>query len=384
MSNSPNISAHLNGESHRLLYLDGLRGIAALVVAIMCHYVHFSGRFQPGGAAVSDAPGYDFPVIHLLYSYGGLAVDVFFLLSGYVFAAVYADDLTARRVSGREFFVRRFARLYPIHLLTLLATALLIYVFLARTGRFPVYQPNGPLEFVLNILFMQAGTIERGYSFNGPAWSLSFEAMAYLFFFFIAVNGMRLRWVWLAIAVGLALVSFGPTRTYRPLLFDIDTGHALVGFFMGVLVQRQGVTYPVQTAAKILAIGGLSILVSSYSRPAQMPVAVVWAVFGLGLLALRLWPLLRRPLEVRSIVLLGDLSLAIYLVHFPIQVAILLLLDWLREPIPYASFFFLLGYSVIVLVSAYLLHYLFELPAQRWLRRRLSSLRQQQLVIVPS
>ncbi len=359
------------GPIERLRYLDGLRGVAALIISVMYHYVHFSGRFQPGSEEPAVAPLYDFPGFHALYQYGYVAVDVFFLMSGYVFSAVYAGDLAARRVTGREFFVRRFARLYPIHLLTLGLTAALVYVFFSIKGRFPVYAFNGLQEFTLNLLFMQSGTLERGVNFNGPSWSLTFEALAYLVFFVIAVRGIRWHWVWFAIAVGIILISFGVTRTWRPLLLGTDTGRVLVGFFLGLLIHRLGRAHPRQTIAAIATIGCLSALTMSMVAQDKLPVAITWIVCGLGLLALQHWPVLRRPLELRPLVLLGDLSLAIYLVHFPTQVAILILLARLDLSIPYASPLFLVGYGLTVVALAYILHYAFELPMQRFLRRGL-------------
>ena len=61
----------------RLVYIDSLRGIASLAVAVFFHYRHFSSLFQPGGAPPRSAPFYT--LLRPLYNYGYLAVDVFFI-----------------------------------------------------------------------------------------------------------------------------------------------------------------------------------------------------------------------------------------------------------------------------------------------------------------
>jgi peptidoglycan/LPS O-acetylase OafA/YrhL len=355
----------------RLLYLDGLRGVASAGIAILFHYVHFSALYQPGSQLMSDAPLYGVPIFHEIYEHGAIAVDVFFMISGFIFAQIYADEIAAGRISPTKYFVRRFARLYPIQLLTLLVTAVLVYLFFFRTGRFPIYPYNGALEFVLNLLFLQHGTLERGFSFNGPAWSLSVEAAAYAVFFTIAVHGLRLRWAWLAIAVGLVLILSGVSHGWRPMLQTANLGRGLVGFFLGLLIQRLGGRYPVRAVASVLGIGTLPLLLAPNDPNA--PSAWVWIVFGLGLLALQRWPSLRRPFEVRALVVLGDLSLAVYMIHFPVQVGILLALNWVEMPIPFASAVFLAAYAGIVLGLAAVVHYRFELPMQRVLRRRLGG-----------
>src|SRR6478735_5925794 len=100
----------------RLTRLDLLRGVAALSVAVF----HYTGFLMLPGQVASDVS--DQPLRWLLwpfYLYGGAAVQFFWLLSGIVFQRVYGG----RNV--REFWLRRFARLYPLHFVTLLIMAAL-------------------------------------------------------------------------------------------------------------------------------------------------------------------------------------------------------------------------------------------------------------------
>lgn len=353
-------------ENDRLLYLDGIRGLASLCIAVLFHYAHFSGMFQPGAPPRDTAPFFNLPIIHQIYTTGDVAVDVFFLLSGIVFSKVYGDDIVAGKVSARVFFVRRFARLYPIHVATLLVSAVLIYVFFHFNGRFPVYKYNGPIEFLLNLLFIQNGTLERDLSFNGPAWSLSIEAMVYVVFFIVASRGMRLHWVIFLIFCGLVSLFTGSEHNWRPMLHSGNIGRGLIGFFLGLAIHRFGERRPIIIGLCVLVLGGTTTVLSQsgayYAR--------AWMIFGLCLLVLQEVPSLRRPLELPVFRELGDISLAIYLLHFPIQVAMLLVIQAAGIAIPYGSFAFLGSYIVLVIGLARVVHYRFELPMQRYIRRR--------------
>ena len=119
----------------RLAYLDSLRGVAALVVAGFWHYQHFALGYQPSGYPFEAAPGYNLQPLSLFYHYGFLGVDFFFILSGIVFSYVYLNRISKREIGPKEFWRRRFARLYPLHLATLLATAGLIWFFWGWAGR---------------------------------------------------------------------------------------------------------------------------------------------------------------------------------------------------------------------------------------------------------
>ena len=133
--------------SQRIAYMDGLRGIAALLIAVFWHYQHFSGLYQPGGAIVTDVPYYGFAPFRLLYKYSFIAVDLFFLLSGFIFSYVYAAKIAHRHIGIKRFAINRFSRLYPLHLATLLYVAVLAWTYRSHYGEFPIYAINDSYHF---------------------------------------------------------------------------------------------------------------------------------------------------------------------------------------------------------------------------------------------
>jgi peptidoglycan/LPS O-acetylase OafA/YrhL len=290
---------------------------------------------------------------------------------------VYGESIAAERTSLRNFAAFRFSRLYPLHFATLCATAILVYVFHAQTGRFPVYPFNGLRDFILNTLFIQNGLVDRGYTFNGPAWSLSIEALMYgLFFAFARCGRQKTRWAFFAIAAGAAMLLSGRTRIVLPLLMSSEVARGLAGFFIGVLIYRLGNRF-VPVLLGLCCLGAYSAVV----LPPGYPYIICWAAASALLLTVQNIRLLRRALEVPALVRLGDLSLGVYLLHFPLQVAILTGCRALGFPVPIGSSAFMLSYTLLLLLSASWIHTHFELPMQRWLRASIVTQRRDSLLL---
>jgi peptidoglycan/LPS O-acetylase OafA/YrhL len=360
--------------AERIVYLDALRGIAALVVAIFWHYQNFDFPFQINSLPFDRAPLFALPVANLLYRYGYLAVDLFFMISGIVFQHVYAERVAAGLAGGR-FFLLRFSRLYPAHFATLILSAALVWSFEARFGRLPNFlvHENDAYHFGLNLLFLQDGFLSRGASFNGAAWSLSIEAFLYAWFYCAARLGAGVGWHAAFLVLGIALWASGANFVF---LLNQDIARGIVGFFLGVSIAR--LTERPSTARLLMALfppvfAALALathyLPLNREFPLRLAYPVAWLLFGTILIALRTWPVLRRPLELRPLALLGDLPLSVYLVHTPLAMAILYAFYALEAPIPFDSPAFLAGYAAAVLGAAAALHFGLELPARRWLRR---------------
>lgn len=147
---------------HRYAALDGIRGIAALIVMSL-HLQFF------------------FPWAH--FAHGYLAVDLFFIMSGFVLARIYEAKLVSKRMTTMQFMRFRFIRLYPLYILgAIFGTA-----SIAATGMFeswPLGMSWTKLAMVtvpaLLMLPMPKGFFL--YPLNTPCWSLFFELLANLLY----------------------------------------------------------------------------------------------------------------------------------------------------------------------------------------------------------
>ena len=347
-----------------LAYLDSLRGIAALGVAAFWHYQQFSSISQSGYPPFSASPLFGVPPFHSLYNYGYLFVDLFFMISGVVFGHVYGAAIAERRIGFARFAWLRFARLYPLHLLTLLLAGGLAWLFHAYTGRFPTHEYNDARHFIANLLFLQVVPgLCRGLSFNAPAWSLSTEAMMYGLFFIVAAAGRARTVAPLLVGLGLAGWLCGG---------DLAFMRGLVGFFGGLLIQHMSARSLLHRAIVPLLFCVFLLLVQTGAMPRAAGVepsfAYAWAAAAVLLTVLQASPLLQRLLEVRPLRALGDLSLGIYLLQVPVQFLVLLVLVRLQIVAPTGSLAFWAGVAALEVAAAWAVHVSFERPARNWLR----------------
>jgi peptidoglycan/LPS O-acetylase OafA/YrhL len=205
----------------RFYSLDVLRGLASLSV-VFWHWQHFFFiGTKPGIFDVTRLPFSEWAFV--LYTRGWLAVDLFFSLSGFVFYWLYSKRVSEGAISPGKFALLRFSRLYPLHFATLLIVAVSQFWLFNASGNYFVYPNNDTYHFFLNLVFASSWGFERGYSFNGPIWSVSVEVLLYALFFSCS-RLLPVRAIVLAfISIGFLVVQ----KYYQPI------GRGIGSFFLG-------------------------------------------------------------------------------------------------------------------------------------------------------
>lgn len=299
------------GAPGRFEALDGWRGACALLVA--------GYHFNP---AANSTLG---PLI----GNGYLFVDFFFVLSGFVICHTYGGKLR-RMADLAPFMIKRFARLYPLHLAII---GFYVAVELARwsagaveSGRAPFTDNRSIPSLLANLALVQGLGFSDALSWNGPSWSISVEFWTYAAFAILALlAGRRLAFVVAAVALAAlaALIATGAPK------LNLTTDHAflrcLAGFFVGALV-RLVVVRPAGEGARPLAPVGFVTAVEAaalagslafvalagagrWSFAAPLVFAGVVAAFASG--RGRVSQLLASP----AFTTLGALSYAVYMIH---------------------------------------------------------------------
>jgi len=357
----------------RLYLLDGLRGIAALSVVVF-HWCHFYLPYNREGIRYIGEQQPFFGPLSFIYLNGGGAVNLFFCLSGFVFFWLYEKQIADGTTSFAEFSLLRFSRLYPLHFATLLLVAFGQAVHISLTKTAFVYNFNDPYRFLLNLAFASAWGFDQVPSFNGPVWSVSIEVLLYGIFFIVC----RQRITRVAMLFALSFGVGGVVST-----FNLPLGNGLACFFIGGLAFRayavlvkQKFNDQASVAALILASMAwlLTILGTGDTPrfetgkydfvPRLFP---IYVLYPLTLIAAALaetrWKFGKR------VSFLGDISYSMYLIHFPLQLAVVILVIRMKvyPSVFYSPIFFVLFITVLVLLSIGSHKYL-EMPAQRWIR----------------
>jgi peptidoglycan/LPS O-acetylase OafA/YrhL len=310
-----------------ILSLEGLRGIAALSVALYHFGLPWAGSFPPLGV-------------------GWLWVDFFFVLSGAVMAHTYGGKLS-QPGDLRAFLVKRFARLYPLHVLTLV-----VFVFLtvsaayiaplikAALGREHVLPSMLSLissffskeawAIVLNLLLVQGMNTVDHMSLNFPSWSISVEFWTYLVFAIVAmtVRG-SFRFVLLCLVISvicLAYLAIWGGRKDLGYMFDQGFIRCIAGFFLGCTIPAISANYfrgLDRFALGLLAWISLSLLYLIFALTPSMPIisfVCPMCAMLVVMVCYRGANWLDSLLSHRFMVKLGALSFGIYMWHVPLLI----------------------------------------------------------------
>jgi peptidoglycan/LPS O-acetylase OafA/YrhL len=336
----------------RLDALTGVRGLAAWLVV----FYHIRAAF--GGAA----PDW----LMAVFARGYLAVDLFFVLSGFVLWLYYGQRFAAEGArAAPEFLIRRVARIYPLHLFVLAATVAYAAA-LALTGR--TSPDQYPLaELPLHALLIHNWGLTSALAWNDPAWSISTEMAAYLVLPVAAASLLRRApspavcgalAVALVIALGLVLDARGAAILDHNIPAN-GLIRCLFEFFIGVLVCMawQQLSKRAAIAAGALAIGtawAAGEIGEVFAAPALFAGLVFVLASASGVRG--------DPFASRPMVWLGEISYSTYLVHFLLWDAFKLL--FVSDP-QSVSLALIALFLAMTLAASVLLYRFIEVPGRR-------------------
>lgn len=363
-------------QATRFEELDSLRAIAALGV-IAWHYTH---GFHASPAASLLAP---------FYGRGLLMVDFFFVLSGFVLAKAFWVDRRSHQLGANV--LARVSRMYPLHLAMLCAVAAMQWLLVSGLNSPPfVYTLNDGYHFVLHLLLLNESGLQHGFSFNAPSWSISTEFLVNLVFLALITLPRRAA-AWSMAVVGAAAIG---TMVSRGLIngtmafgwVDNDLVRTAAGFFVGVLLERIHARLKAPGRAERLAwdavaVGTAAVVMvymASGSATNAADLGSCFVGFPLIITGVLRGQFVRSALQVRPLTYLGQISYSIYLVHFPVQLALHVASVGLSIPVSYGSVTVLGAYLLAVVVVASITYKTIEMPGKALLlglreRRKISA-----------
>lgn len=386
----------------RYAILDGLRGVAALVV-ILFHgfetYIPFFGTQH--------------------INHGYLAVDFFFVLSGFVIGYAYDDRWD--RMSTWSFFKRRLIRLHPMVVAGTLFGACLF--FFGESDYFSLIGGTEPWKFflciVLGLLMIPAGTglDIRGWgetnSLNGPNWSLTFEYIGNILYAFVlrrlptVVLGMLCvasAFLTMNLALGWDVFGFFAQPKYdviggwsiTPDQMYVGFSRLLYPFLCGLLISRLlpkfitkenpsgsplGIRGGFWWASLLLVvlfavpqIGGKSCVADGlYQVFAIVVMFPVIVLIGAG----------SKTTDKRSAKwceTLGNLSYPLYITHFPLMYMQMAWVSSHKDSPVWHHVVLNLGILLVAIGIAWAFMKLYDEPVRAWLKKKLYALPAQKQV----
>lgn len=290
----------------KILQLESLRGVAALAVA----FYHFPSDFILTN--------------NLFVRNGALMVDFFFVLSGFVIALSYLDRIT-NTASLISFQVRRFWRLYPLHLLTLL-------FFFAMEAIKPIVTAKlgisfGTAAFAISTipdffwnLTLTHSIFSQNLGYNYPSWSISTEFITYFIFGLLLLAPKITR---IPLFLAMVVIGFAVTLAFsdKPLEDTVGLGiwRCFYSFFLGVLsfILMSKISLPrfgdIAGALSLL----IAVLAVIYLAHTSLHITIPLLFCGLVIVManLREGGIVWRGLNWRPMVWLGTVSYSVYMLH---------------------------------------------------------------------
>lgn len=366
--------------------LDGLRGVAAMMVVAFHLFETYSGGH-----------------INQIINHGYLAVDFFFVLSGFVIGYAYDDRWD--RMSLGTFAKRRLIRLHPMLFIGSIIGGLLYYF--GSCDAFPIISQT-PWYTVLLVtllgcfLIPTRGCLDiRGwaesYPLNGPAWTLMFEYIANLLYATvirrlgkIALGVCVFFFAILTVLLTMNIDLFGFFAERQSLAYtviggwSIDPAQLYVGFsrllypfFAGLLLSRIGFVIKMKNGfvnsaiiiAALLAmpfVGNEDIQWTNGIYEAVCIIALFPIIVAIGAGSREMG---KRTESVCRF--LGEISFPLYITHYPLIYIQMAWADSNADAPASMHAFVSISLFIVAVAMAYACLKLYDLPVRAWLKRKL-------------
>ena len=287
-------------------HLDSLRGIAAITIVL------FHSPFQ--NSFLTDNP---------FVKNGGLMVDFFFVLSGFVISYTYSDRINNYK-NLIQFQYKRFLRLYPLHILTFSA---FLFLYLTEFVKDYFFDPGGQFinlslykaDFFHN-LFLTHNIFRGSNLFNGPSWSISTEFYTYLFFGLLTLI-LKNKIYSIIAYIFIILTSIILIQAYSSLNTNDEFAllRCFYSFFLGALLYKlfPKVHSNNNSIFAISSIFFVTIFVMFHPENISFifPILCVFLIYFTNTSKTNFILVI---LKSKPLTFLGKISYGIYLIHYPL------------------------------------------------------------------
>lgn len=340
--------------------LDGLRGVAAIVVVIF-HFMEI---------AITDYS-------ENFVGHGYLAVDFFFCLSGFVIA--YAYDNRIAQMTTWQFIKLRLIRLQPLVIIGSIL-GLLTFLFDPFSNLYAIYGfGKTALIFLCSVFLIPYPAMAERYtnlfSLNAPAWSLFWEYIANIFYALVLFKASRKIVIILTFigAIILCYVAFHSTNVsggWGGQNFWDGGARVLFSFVAGMLVYRSNWIIKNKLGFLGLSVLLLFAFLTPYRDQYNWIVEPIIVIFYFPLLVSLGAGSILKPSHTKITKLSGEISYPLYMTHYPFVWIFLTYVLVVKPPLSLLAI--VIPISVIsLIILAYLIMKFIDIPIREYLKSKL-------------
>jgi peptidoglycan/LPS O-acetylase OafA/YrhL len=379
----------IDDSRHSKRSLNALTGLRFLAAANVVFY-HFIQR---------SLPARTYPLQNIVGA-GYVSVSLFFLLSGFILSFSYIDVNGKIRGTRKNFYIARFARIYPAYFLAFLLAAPSNIMTSLHVNHIDTAVVKLFTGAFLVLTLQQAWTPWTAWYWNFPAWSISVEAFFYLVFPFIAPRLARLRlsrcislafglWL-LALCAPAALYMFHGTvaapglNDHLQMAVEFNPLLRLPEFMIGILLGR---AYNLGAFPKLnstlLSYGATILILGVFAFCPFLPHPLLANGLLLPLFGALIYSLARGKgllayfLASPTMILLGEASYGMYILQIPLSFVLMM-------PPPHRSLTTFAIYFVCLVCASILSWRFFESPLRVRLRGWLTAADSKKKSLLPT
>ncbi|RMZ60841.1 acyltransferase [Chryseobacterium nematophagum] len=324
-------------------------------------------------------------ILHWIYNYifqeGYIGVSFFFILSGFILAYNYQDDLINKRRSKRLFYIARFARVYPLHLLTFFISIPLTY---------PQFVKDKSLWFMqalTNITLTQSFIPLNSFyfTFNYLSWSISNEIFFYaafpaLILLLTRLKKHRILTILIILSIIPVLAVIVPSSWYHP-IFYINPFMRVIDFIIGILLfnaYKKILNREFKINYSWVEFSAILLLIIFFVFHQQIPQVARYSFYYWIPMSYLIFSfsfqkgIISRFLSHKTFIYLGEISFGFYMFH---QI-VLRYLSYLNSKIlhmNYGIYFTLIAFIVSLIISHYSFGW-FETPVNKYINKKFKKI----------
>jgi len=348
----------ITGPTKQLQSIQLFRGIAAILVLLH----HVTGFY-------STTIGYNY--LGGIFLPGWSGVDFFFCLSGFIIYYISHEDIgDPSRVV--QFSISRITRIYPIVWIVTMSLIPIYFLF----PQFGIGYERDPVVILKSLLLLP----QMNNPILGVAWTLSYEILFYTIFGLFIYFGKRLVAPFIITWLVVILLKFCNILTFdNYLLKFFFSGHNLE-FLLGCISAHIVVNNHIQKQGIFIIIGLMGFVISwILTINGLLTKSSAFSILGYGISSTFLivgsssFELSRKLCAPKQLIILGDASYSIYLIHAPL-ISLMFKIFVSVHVMDYLGYFFTATVTwILALLLGCLFHYRIEKPLQIYLRKRLSN-----------